>query len=123
MKKIIASFVVSGLLLSNPLVSNAALGDRTLKSGMTHTEVKQLQEILKKKEYFKSLPKKVEGRLYLDKKNKIVSILEVNPHLFNRLMTGKERFQLIVDSLFESCPGIEKILFSIFFHHPSRHKE
>ncbi|MGE6610729.1 MULTISPECIES: C40 family peptidase [Peribacillus] len=54
MKKIIASFVVSGLLLSNPLVSNAALGDRTLKSGMTHTEVKQLQEILKKKEYFKS---------------------------------------------------------------------
>lgn len=54
MKKIIASFVVSGLLLSNPLVSNAALGDRTLKSGMTHTEVKQLQEVLKKKEYFKS---------------------------------------------------------------------
>ncbi|MFF2456974.1 NlpC/P60 family protein [Peribacillus simplex] len=54
MKKIIASFLVSGLLLSNPLVSNAALGDRTLKSGMTHTEVKQLQEVLKKKEYFKS---------------------------------------------------------------------
>ncbi|MCK1991181.1 C40 family peptidase [Peribacillus muralis] len=54
MKKIIASVVVSGLLLSNPLVSNAALGDRTLKSGMTHTEVKQLQEVLKKKEYFKS---------------------------------------------------------------------
>lgn len=40
---------MSGLLLSNPLVSNAALGDRTLKSGMTHTEVKQLQEVLKKK--------------------------------------------------------------------------
>ena len=54
MKKIIASFVVSGLLLSNPLVGNAALGDRTLKSGMTHTEVKQLQEVLKKKQYFKS---------------------------------------------------------------------
>ncbi|MGE7759566.1 NlpC/P60 family protein [Peribacillus sp. NPDC097895] len=54
MKKIIASVVVTGLLLSNPLVSNAALGDRTLKSGMTHKEVKQLQEVLKKKEYFKS---------------------------------------------------------------------
>lgn len=52
MKKIIASFVVTGVLLSNPLVSNAALGDRTLKSGMTHTEVKQLQEVLKKKGYF-----------------------------------------------------------------------
>ncbi|USK62402.1 NlpC/P60 family protein [Peribacillus asahii] len=52
MKKIIASFVVTGLLLSNPLVSNAALGDRTLKSGMTHVEVKQLQEVLKQKGYF-----------------------------------------------------------------------
>ncbi|MEE3955861.1 NlpC/P60 family protein [Peribacillus frigoritolerans] len=52
MKKIIASVVVTGLLLSNPLVSNAALGDRTLKSGMTHTDVKQLQENLKKKGYF-----------------------------------------------------------------------
>ncbi|USK67042.1 NlpC/P60 family protein [Peribacillus frigoritolerans] len=56
MKKIISSFVVTGvvtgLLLSNPLVSNAALGDRTLKSGMTHTDVKQLQENLKKKGYF-----------------------------------------------------------------------
>ncbi|MFF2498403.1 peptidoglycan-binding protein [Peribacillus sp. NPDC058075] len=54
MKKIIASVVVTGLLLSNPLVSNAALGDRTLKSGMTHTDVKQLQENLKKKGYFKT---------------------------------------------------------------------
>ncbi|GAB6255216.1 C40 family peptidase [Peribacillus sp. N1] len=52
MKKIIASVVVTGLLLSNPLVSNAALGDRTLKSGMTHTEVKQLQGVLKNKGYF-----------------------------------------------------------------------
>ncbi|MFI8494709.1 NlpC/P60 family protein [Peribacillus butanolivorans] len=54
MKKIIAACVVTGLLLSNPLVSNAALGDRTLKSGMTHTEVKQLQGVLKKKGYFTS---------------------------------------------------------------------
>ena len=54
MKKIIASFVVTGVLLSNPLVSNAALGDHTLKRGMTHTEVKQLQEVLKKKGYFKT---------------------------------------------------------------------
>ncbi|RFU62784.1 peptidase [Bacillus sp. V59.32b] len=42
------------LLVSSPLASNAALGDRTLKSGMTHSEVKQLQEVLKKKGYFKS---------------------------------------------------------------------
>ncbi|MGE8078287.1 C40 family peptidase [Peribacillus loiseleuriae] len=52
MKKIIASFALTGLLLSNPIVSHAALGDRTLKSGMTHIEVQQLQEVLKSKGYF-----------------------------------------------------------------------
>ncbi|MFJ7974234.1 C40 family peptidase [Peribacillus sp. NPDC096379] len=52
MKKIIASFVVTGILLSNPIASHAALGDQTLKRGMTHTEVKQLQEVLKNKGYF-----------------------------------------------------------------------
>ncbi|PLT36032.1 peptidase [Bacillus sp. V5-8f] len=42
------------LLVSSPLVSSAALGDQTLKSGMTHSDVKQLQEVLKKKGYFKN---------------------------------------------------------------------
>lgn len=53
MKKIIASFVVAGLLFSNPIVSDAALGDRTLKYKMKHTDVKQLQLVLKDKGYFK----------------------------------------------------------------------
>nr|WP_246026098.1 peptidoglycan-binding protein [Peribacillus cavernae] len=55
MKRLIASLVMVGtLLVSSPLVSNAALGDQTLKSGMTHSDVKQLQEFLKKKGHFKS---------------------------------------------------------------------
>ncbi|CAH0346410.1 peptidoglycan-binding protein [Bacillus sp. CECT 9360] len=55
MKKLVVSAVMAGtLLVSSPLASSAALGDRTLKSGMTHSEVKQLQEVLKKKGYFKS---------------------------------------------------------------------
>ncbi|MDQ0219976.1 endopeptidase [Peribacillus cavernae] len=54
MKKIIASLVVTGTLLASPIVSSAAFGDQTLKSGMTHTDVKQLQETLKKKGYFTS---------------------------------------------------------------------
>lgn len=52
MKKVIASFVMAGTLLASPIVSSAALGDQTLKSGMTHNDVKQLQEVLKKKGYF-----------------------------------------------------------------------
>jgi cell wall-associated NlpC family hydrolase len=52
MKKLIASFVLTGALLSSPIVGSAALGDQTLKSGMYHSDVKQLQETLKKKGYF-----------------------------------------------------------------------
>ncbi|TDL82734.1 C40 family peptidase [Peribacillus frigoritolerans] len=52
MKKLIASFVLTGALLSSPIVGSAALGDQTLKSGMYHSDVKQLQESLKKKGYF-----------------------------------------------------------------------
>lgn len=55
MKKLVTSVVMAGtLLVSSPLVSSAALGNQTLKSGMTHSDVKQLQEVLKKKGYFKS---------------------------------------------------------------------
>ncbi len=52
MKKIIASFVVTGLLLSNPIVSNAALGEQTLKSGMRHSDVTELEQVLEDKGYF-----------------------------------------------------------------------
>lgn len=52
MKKTIASFVMAGALLASPIVSSAALGDQTLKSGMNNSDVKQLQELLKKKGYF-----------------------------------------------------------------------
>ncbi|WP_191556061.1 C40 family peptidase [Metabacillus idriensis] len=52
MKKLIASFVLTGALLSSPIVGSAALGDQTLKSGMSHSDVKQLQQSLKNKGYF-----------------------------------------------------------------------
>jgi cell wall-associated NlpC family hydrolase len=52
MKKLVASFVLTGALLSSPIIGSAALGDQTLKSGMYHSDVKQLQESLKKKGYF-----------------------------------------------------------------------
>lgn len=56
MKKIIASFVVTGLLLTNPIVSNAALGEQTLKSGMRHSDVKELEQVLEDKGYFTNKP-------------------------------------------------------------------
>lgn len=43
---------MAGALLSSPIVSSAALGDQTLKSGMTHQDVKELQQVLKNKGYF-----------------------------------------------------------------------
>ncbi len=54
MKKMVTSLVIAaGLLISSPLNSEAALGDRTLKSGTTHSDVKELQQVLKNGGYFK----------------------------------------------------------------------
>ncbi|WP_026679268.1 C40 family peptidase [Fictibacillus gelatini] len=52
MKKLVMGTVLAGILAFNPIVGHAALGDHTLKQGMNHKEVKDLQEVLKKKGYF-----------------------------------------------------------------------
>ncbi|MGG1573500.1 C40 family peptidase [Fictibacillus sp. NRS-1165] len=52
MKKLIMGLTVAGILAANPIIGEAALGDRTLKYGMSHTDVKQLQQKLKSKGYF-----------------------------------------------------------------------
>ncbi|TYR81233.1 endopeptidase [Priestia megaterium] len=53
MKKLIATLTLAGVLISSPVVGQAALGDQTLKQGMKHQDVKQLQQVLKNKGYFK----------------------------------------------------------------------
>jgi peptidoglycan DL-endopeptidase LytE len=53
MKKVLlTSLVAAGLLLANPSVSDAALGDQTLRMGMSHGDVTELQQALKSKGYF-----------------------------------------------------------------------
>ncbi|KMY52530.1 endopeptidase [Bacillus sp. FJAT-27231] len=54
MKKMIVALTMAGTIFSMPIVSNAALGDQTLKIGMTHQDVKELKEALKEKGYFTS---------------------------------------------------------------------
>ncbi|MCP3764666.1 NlpC/P60 family protein [Domibacillus sp. A3M-37] len=54
MKKMIAALAVTGILLSGPLNSEAALGDRTLQANTTHQDVKELQNALQKKGFFNS---------------------------------------------------------------------
>ncbi|OAH57933.1 MULTISPECIES: NlpC/P60 family protein [Bacillaceae] len=54
MKKIIAALAVTGILLSGPINSEAALGDRALKANMKHQDVVELQGILQKKGFFNS---------------------------------------------------------------------
>jgi len=54
MKKVIAALTLAGVIVStSPIVSQAALGDQTLRQGMNHQDVKQLQQTLKNKGYFK----------------------------------------------------------------------
>ncbi|MGX1373317.1 peptidoglycan endopeptidase LytE [Priestia megaterium] len=54
MKKIIATMTVASALFASPMVSNAAFGDQNLRSGMKNNDVKQLQQVLKQKGYFKN---------------------------------------------------------------------
>lgn len=51
---VVSSTIATGLFLSTPLVTEveAALGDQPLKKGMSHPDVKELQEALKAKGYF-----------------------------------------------------------------------
>ncbi|WP_050179645.1 NlpC/P60 family protein [Domibacillus robiginosus] len=51
-KKLIMAFTAAGILFTSPIISNAALGDQTLKEGMTHKDVTELQSVLKNKGYF-----------------------------------------------------------------------
>ncbi|WP_110927526.1 C40 family peptidase [Bacillus massiliglaciei] len=53
MKKWIASATLASALMLTPLQAFANIGDQTLKPGTTHNDVKQLQELLKLKGYFK----------------------------------------------------------------------
>lgn len=52
MKKWIASAAVASALMLTPLQAFANIGDQTLRPGMTHSDVKQLQTLLKTKGYF-----------------------------------------------------------------------
>lgn len=46
LKNTIITFTIAGIILVNPIIGQAELGDQVLKSGMTHEDVKELQEHL-----------------------------------------------------------------------------
>ncbi|OOE14459.1 peptidoglycan-binding protein [Fictibacillus arsenicus] len=52
-KRLMMTSAFAGAFFAVPLVGEAALGDMTLKQGITHGDVKQLQTILKEKGFFK----------------------------------------------------------------------
>ncbi|MEC2071323.1 C40 family peptidase [Alkalihalophilus marmarensis] len=53
MKKVlVTSVVAAGLFFAAPQMADAALGDQTLRVGMNHADVTELQEALKSKGYF-----------------------------------------------------------------------
>jgi cell wall-associated NlpC family hydrolase len=53
LKRFIMTSTFAGAFLAAPHIGEAALGDHTLKQGITHQDVKELQSILKNKGYFK----------------------------------------------------------------------
>ncbi len=51
-KVVISSTFATGILFTAPQMVDAALGDQTLKNGMNHPDVKELQDALKQKGFF-----------------------------------------------------------------------
>ena len=49
---VVTSAVAAGAMLAAPNAGEAALGDQPLKEGMWHEDVKELQDVLKRKGYF-----------------------------------------------------------------------
>ncbi|MGD6776748.1 NlpC/P60 family protein [Sutcliffiella horikoshii] len=52
MKRLTAGLALAGVLAFNPVIGHAELGDQTLKPGMYHEDVKELQKVLDDKGYF-----------------------------------------------------------------------
>ena len=46
LKKTVITFTIAGVLLANPIIGQAELGDQVLKSGMNHEDVQVLQQHL-----------------------------------------------------------------------------
>ncbi|ARK32478.1 C40 family peptidase [Halalkalibacter krulwichiae] len=51
-KVVISSTFATGIFLAAPQMADAALGDQTLRTGMSHPDVKELQDALKSKGHF-----------------------------------------------------------------------
>ncbi|WP_332695063.1 peptidoglycan-binding protein [Halalkalibacter lacteus] len=51
-KVVISSTFATGIFLAIPQMADAALGDQPLRVGMDHSDVKELQDVLKKKGHF-----------------------------------------------------------------------
>jgi len=66
MKKFIYSLALCSSLTLLPTIGHAKMGDMTLKPGMNHQDVKQLQEALKKKGYFKGNTTTYYGKITKD---------------------------------------------------------
>ncbi|MDV2684420.1 peptidoglycan-binding protein [Alkalihalophilus lindianensis] len=51
-KVVVSSTIAAGFFLAGPQIADAALGDQTLRLGMTHSDVTELQNALKEKGFF-----------------------------------------------------------------------
>jgi peptidoglycan hydrolase-like protein with peptidoglycan-binding domain len=53
LKKFVVSSAVAGAVFTAPMVAEAAMGDETLRDGMNHPDVKELQDFLKREGIFR----------------------------------------------------------------------
>jgi cell wall-associated NlpC family hydrolase len=101
-KRLVMTSAFAGAFFAVPLVGEAALGDMTLKQGITHDDVKQLQTILKEKGYFKEQ----QTTTYFGPvtKKAVMDFQKANGLVVDGIV-GKQTYKKLLEKSFQEVPA------------------
>jgi cell wall-associated NlpC family hydrolase len=100
-KRLVMTSAFAGAFFAVPLVGEAALGDMTLKQGINHNDVKQLQSLLKEKGYFKEQ----QTTTYFGPvtKKAVMDFQRANGLMVDGIV-GKQTYQKLLEKSFQETP-------------------
>lgn len=100
-KRLVMTSAFAGAFFAVPLVGEAALGDLTLKQGINHTDVKQLQSLLKEKGFFKEQ----QTTTYFGPvtKKAVMDFQKANGLVVDGIV-GKQTYKKLLEKSFQEAP-------------------
>lgn len=100
-KRLVMTSAFAGAFFAVPLVGEAALGDLTLKQGINHTDVKQLQSLLKEKGFFKE--KQTTTYFGPVTKKAVMDFQKANGLVVDGIV-GKQTYKKLLEKSFQEAP-------------------